>query len=83
MTYFLYSSSYNPSLIQNALFEFKLLSQDSIEQGDLSKYVKKFGSNKKINFSTESFKKSKIYDLLDGTFMAVKLIFFNFSITKR
>ena len=31
-TYFLYSSSYNPSLIQNTSFEYKLLSQGSIEQ---------------------------------------------------
>ena len=64
MTYFLYSCSYNPSLIQKTLFELKFLSQGSIEQDHLSKNVKKFGSDKKINFSNESAKKPTIYDLL-------------------
>ena len=64
MNCFLYSSSYNPSLIQNTLFEFKLLSRGSIEQEHLPKNVKKFGPEKKINFSTESVKKPTIYDLL-------------------
>ena len=50
------------SLIQpfphlNTLFELKLLSQDSIEQDQLPKNMKNFGSNKKINFSNESVKK--------------------------
>ena len=43
MNYFLSSSSYNPSLIQNTLFELKLLSQGSNEHDHLSKNVKKFG----------------------------------------
>ena len=64
MTYFLYSSSYNPSLIQNTLFELKLLSQGSIEQNYLSKNVKNFGSHRKINFRNESVKKPMIFDLL-------------------
>ena len=64
MTCFLYSSSYNPSLIQKILFELKLLSQGSIEQDHLSKNVKKFGYEEKINFSNESVKKPTIYDLL-------------------
>ena len=64
MTYFLYSNSYNPSLIQKILFELKLLSQGSIEQDHLSKNVKKFGYEEKINFSNESVKKPTIYDLL-------------------
>ena len=64
MTYFLYSNSYNPSLIQKILFELKLLSQGSIEQDHLSKNVKKFGYDEKINFSNESVKKPTIYDLL-------------------
>ena len=45
MNCFLYSSSYNPSLIQNTLFELKLLSQGSIEQEHLSKSVKNSGLN--------------------------------------
>ena len=64
MTYFLYSNSYNPCLIQKILFELKLLSQGSIEQDHLSKNVKKFGYEEKINFSNESVKKPTIYDLL-------------------
>ena len=52
-TYFLY----NPSRIQNTFFELKLLSQDSVEQDQLPKNMKNFGSNKKINFSNESVKK--------------------------
>ena len=64
MTYFLCSSSYNPSLIQKILFKLKLHTQGSIEQDYLSKYVKKFGSDKKIYFSNESVKKPSIYDLL-------------------
>ena len=50
--------------MQKNLFESKLLSQGSIEQDHLSKNVKNLGSSKKINFSTESIKKSTIYDLL-------------------
>ena len=64
MTYFLYSSSYNPSVMQKIVFELKLVSQGSIEQDHLSKNVKKFGSDKKINISNESVKKPTIYDLL-------------------
>ena len=67
MIYFLYSSSYNPynpSLIQKVLFELELLSQGIIEQDHLSKNVKKFRSDKKINFSNKSVKKPIIYDLL-------------------
>ena len=64
MAYFLYSSSDNPSLIQKILFELKLLSQGIIEQDHLAKNVKKFWSDKKINFSNESVKKPTIYDLL-------------------
>ena len=60
MTYF----SYNPSLIKKILFELKLLSQGSIEQDHLSKNVKKFRSEKKINFSNELVKKITIYDVL-------------------
>ena len=71
MTYF----SYNPPLIkkilfelkfltQKILFELKLLSQGSIEQDHLSKNVKKFRSEKKINFSNESVKKTTICDVL-------------------
>ena len=58
MTYFLYSNSYNSSLIQNNLLESNLLSQGSIEQDHLPKNVKNFGSDKKIIFSTESVKKN-------------------------
>ena len=47
MTYFLYSSSYNPSVMQKIVFELKLVSQGSIEQDHLSKNVKKFGSDKR------------------------------------
>ena len=64
MTYFLYSSSYNTSVMQKIVFELKLVSQGSIEQDHLSKNVKKFGSDKKINISNESVKKPTIYDLL-------------------
>ena len=64
ITYFLYSSSYNPSLIQKTLFKLKLLFQGIIEQDHLSKNVKKFRSDKKINFSNESVKKPIICDLL-------------------
>ena len=39
------------------LFELNLLSQGSIEQDYLSKNVKKFGSDTKINFSNEQSKK--------------------------
>ena len=45
-----------PTLIQKVLFELKLFSQGSLEQDHLSKYVKKIGSDKKINFSNESVK---------------------------
>ena len=38
------------------MLESKLLSQSSIEQDHLSKKVKNFGPNKKINFSAESVK---------------------------
>ena len=64
MTYLLYSSSYNPSFIQKILFELRLLSQGRFEQDHLSKNVKKFGYDEKINFSNESVKKPTIYDLL-------------------
>ena len=64
MTYFLYSSSWNRSRFQKILLELKLFSQGSIEQDHLSKNVKKFGSDKKINFSNELVKKPTIYDLI-------------------
>ena len=67
LTHFLFSSSSNPSLIRKILFELKLLSQGSTEQDHLSKNVKKFGSDKKINFSNESVKKPTIFDLLFTT----------------
>ena len=50
MTYFSYSSSYNPSHIQKILFELKLFSQSSIEQDHLSKNVKKFQAWQKDQF---------------------------------
>ena len=50
--------------MQKNLFELNLLSQGSIEQDYLSKNVKKFGSDKNINFSNESVKKTTIYNLL-------------------
>ena len=64
MTYFLYSSSYNPSVIHKIWFELKLLSQGIIEQDHLSKNLKKFRSDKKINFSNKSVKKWTTYHLL-------------------
>ena len=42
------------------LFELKLLFQRSIEQDHLSKNVKKFGSDKKINFSNECQKTNNL-----------------------
>ena len=64
MTCLLCSSLYNPSRIQNSLFESKMLSQGSIEQFHLSKNVKDLKSNKKINISTKSIKNPEIYDYL-------------------
>ena len=64
MSYFLYSSSCNPSQIENTLLESKLISQSSIEPDHLLKNVKNLGSNKKINFSSESIKKQTVVDLL-------------------
>ena len=63
-TYFLYNSLSKPSLIQNILLKSKFFSQGSIEQDHLLKNVKKFGSNKEINFSTESVEKQTPNDLL-------------------
>ena len=56
------SSSYSPSLIQNTYFNQNYFLKGSVKS--LSENVKNFQSNKKINFSTESVKKSTIYDLL-------------------
>ena len=64
MTFFSYSSSCNPYLIQKILFELKLLSQGSIEQDHLPKNVKTTGFDKNVSFSNESVKITTIYDLL-------------------
>ena len=64
LTYFLYNSLSKPSLIQNILLKSKFFSQGSIEQDHLLKNVKKFASNKEINFSTESVEKQTPNDLL-------------------
>ena len=50
--------------MQKNLFELNLLSQGIIEQDYLSKNVKKIGSDKNINFSNESVKKTTTYDLI-------------------
>ena len=62
--------------MQKNLFELNLLSQGIIEQDYLSKNVKKIGSDKNINFSNESVKKTTTYDLL----FIIQLIFFKMSI---
>ena len=64
MTYLLYSSLSNPSLIHKTLLESKFLSLSTIEQDHLPKNMKNFGFNGKINFSIESVKKVTLNDLL-------------------
>ena len=58
MTYF-YTVAYATLVSCKKLFELNLLSQGSIEQDYLSKSVKKFGSDTKIDFSNEQSKKQQ------------------------